>query len=219
MRNNETGELELVLGNRQLLSGFFVVALLFGVAFAMGYIVGRNSTPSQKLQAETAAGGTVAAIPDSRPGPGGAPAAPETANPAAPQTASEGSGTGPADQAGQPAPEAAPTTQPAKDGPAAGPGGAPPTKNPGSNEPAAAETDIVQDPPLGTYWQVTAIAQPQAEVFAKVLRDKGFHVTLTPGTKNLTRVLVGPYSDRETLGRAKSDLESAGFHPVIMKKE
>jgi hypothetical protein len=72
MRNNETGELELVLGNRQLLSGFFVVALLFGVAFAMGYIVGRNSAPSPKLQAETAAGGTVAALPDSRSGPGSA---------------------------------------------------------------------------------------------------------------------------------------------------
>ena len=43
MRNGETGEYELVMGNRQLLSGFFIVALLFGVAFAMGYIVGRNS--------------------------------------------------------------------------------------------------------------------------------------------------------------------------------
>ena len=46
MKNNETGEFELVLGNRQLLSGFFIVVLLFGVAFAMGYIVGRNSAPS-----------------------------------------------------------------------------------------------------------------------------------------------------------------------------
>ncbi|HLY16170.1 MAG TPA: SPOR domain-containing protein [Bryobacteraceae bacterium] len=47
MKNNETGEFELVLGNRQLLSGFFVVVILFAVFFVMGYIVGRNSTPSQ----------------------------------------------------------------------------------------------------------------------------------------------------------------------------
>jgi hypothetical protein len=80
MRNNDTGEMELVLGNRHLLSGFFVVALLFGIAFAMGYIVGRNSAPSPKLQAETAAGGTVAAVPDSRPVSGGAPAAAEQPN-------------------------------------------------------------------------------------------------------------------------------------------
>jgi cell division septation protein DedD len=212
MKNNETGELELVLGNRQLLSGFFVIALLFGVAFAMGYIVGRNSAPSPKLQAETAAGGTVAAVPDARRGAGGTPAASE-----APATATGGAASGstaPAD-ANEPAPaEAAPTTQPARDGPAAGPGASAAAGNQ-----AASESTAVEEPAPGTYWQVTAIAQPQAEVFAKVLRDKGFQVSLTPGTKNLTRVLVGPYPDRESLGRAKSDLESAGFHPVIMKKE
>jgi cell division septation protein DedD len=63
-----------------------------------------------------------------------------------------------------------------------------------------------------------AITQPQAEVFARVLRDKGFRVSLSPGTKNLTRVLVGPYPDRESLGRAESDLEDSGFHPVILKE-
>ena len=37
------GEKELVLGNRQLLSFFFVVVALCGVFFAIGYIIGRNS--------------------------------------------------------------------------------------------------------------------------------------------------------------------------------
>src|SRR5579864_6280465 len=60
MPKNETGEFELVLGNRQLLSGFAVVAILFGVFFAMGYIVGRNSTPSARaadMQASQPAAG------------------------------------------------------------------------------------------------------------------------------------------------------------------
>ena len=43
MRKNEDGEFELVLGNRQLLSVFFIVVVLLGVLFAMGYIVGTNS--------------------------------------------------------------------------------------------------------------------------------------------------------------------------------
>src|SRR3954468_23604648 len=43
MRNNETGEFELIVGNRQLLSGFFIVVLLFAVAFALGYVVGQNT--------------------------------------------------------------------------------------------------------------------------------------------------------------------------------
>ena len=50
MRNNETGEFELVVGNRQLLSGFFIVVLLLAVAFAMGYVVGQNSPHSAKAR-------------------------------------------------------------------------------------------------------------------------------------------------------------------------
>src|SRR3954469_13663876 len=45
MPRNDEGEFELVLGNRQLLSGFFIVVILFGVFFTMGYIVGRHSSP------------------------------------------------------------------------------------------------------------------------------------------------------------------------------
>src|SRR5579875_3583368 len=46
MAKNEDGEFELVLGNRQLLSVFFIVVVLLGVFFTMGYIVGRNSEPA-----------------------------------------------------------------------------------------------------------------------------------------------------------------------------
>ena len=45
MPKNEDGEFELILANRQLLSVFFIVVVLLGVFFTMGYIVGRNSTP------------------------------------------------------------------------------------------------------------------------------------------------------------------------------
>src|SRR5262249_54954879 len=111
MKNNETGEFELVLGNRQLLSGFFIVALLFGVAFAMGYIVGRNSTPSAKMQAET--GGVGAAARE--PGPQAAPAVPAPSSEQAPAPAADTAAT---DQKPDDGP-AQPTTQPAREGPAA----------------------------------------------------------------------------------------------------
>jgi hypothetical protein len=86
-------------------------------------------------------------------------------------------------------------------------------------QPVLAPAAGMKQPQYGIYWQVTAIAQPQAEVFAKVLRDKGFRVSLGPGTKDLTRVLVGPYTDEESLVRAKSDLEGSGFHHFILKRE
>jgi cell division septation protein DedD len=38
------GEKELVLGNKQLVSFFFVVLALCGVFFALGYMIGRNSS-------------------------------------------------------------------------------------------------------------------------------------------------------------------------------
>ena len=192
MKNNETGEFELVLGNRHLLSGFFIVALLFGVAFAMGYIVGRSSTPSSKMQAETAA----ATATDLRP----QPSAPAQAAPA-PQPQEPANADAQPPTADVPA---QPLTQPAKDGPAA----TPPPEVPA---PAAPAEDS------GAYWQVSAVAQNTAEIFAKALRDKGFPVSLSPGPKNLTRVLVGPYPDGQ-LGRAKSELENAGFHPILLKK-
>lgn len=43
MPKTEDGEYELVLGNRQLLSIFFIVVVLLGIGFTLGYILGRNS--------------------------------------------------------------------------------------------------------------------------------------------------------------------------------
>ena len=39
-------EKELVLGNKQLISLFFVIVALCGVFFAMGYMIGRNTSKS-----------------------------------------------------------------------------------------------------------------------------------------------------------------------------
>jgi cell division septation protein DedD len=59
-----------------------------------------------------------------------------------------------------------------------------------------------------------AVGTTDAEAVKQTLKDKGFPVVLTPGPNNLTRVLVGPFADTQTLGRAKTDLENAGVHPV-----
>lgn len=43
MAKNAEGEFEVSLGNKQLLSIFFIVVILLGVFFTMGYLMGRNS--------------------------------------------------------------------------------------------------------------------------------------------------------------------------------
>ena len=51
MFEDQDGEREILLGNKQLLGIFFVLAVLFGVFFTAGYMVGRNG--SAKKSAET----------------------------------------------------------------------------------------------------------------------------------------------------------------------
>ncbi|MBZ5576508.1 MAG: SPOR domain-containing protein [Acidobacteriia bacterium] len=212
MKNNETGEFELVLGNRQLLSGFFIVVLLFGVAFAMGYIVGRNSTPSAKLQAEAASTATAAGK-DARPQPV-TPAQPDQTAPPSdssqPAAADQSPAQPPAETPAPPVPQ--PTTQAAAPPPAQA---APPTPRQAPPAPAGETPSAVAEAPPGSYWQVIATSnRTSAEALSQSLKDKGFPVTLSPGPNNLVRVLVGPYSDTQAMGRAKTRLEDAGFHPV-----
>jgi len=202
MRNNETGEYELVVGNRQLLSGFFIVVLLCAVAFAMGYVVGENSHSAKPV--ETASSGGAAKAVDTRPDaaapdPRDASPAPVTpANPL-PEAAPESKGAAPDNPQ--------PTTRPARDVEPEPPS-APPKRQPVT----APETAP------GQYWQVTAtINRKSAEDLLQSLRDKGFPAILSPGPNNFTRVLVGPYTDTASLGRAKTDLESNGFSQLVRK--
>lgn len=195
----------MVFGNRQLLSGFFIAVLLFAVAFAMGYVVGENSRSARKT--EVAGAGALSPAPvETRPQPASAPP------PSPPAVTS--SQPPAADSTPQP------TTQPSRDVEA------PPTRE---VAPPVRETKPVAavasrpDPPAsapaelapGNYWQVLATAnRDSAQNTLETLKEKGFPVSLGPGPNNLTRVLVGPYRDTTAMGRAKTELESAGFHPV-----
>jgi cell division septation protein DedD len=210
MRNNETGEFELVVGNKQLLSGFFIVVLLFAVAFAMGYVVGQNTQRPAKLASEGAPAGTALnTAADSRPQPASPVSpVPQSSTPPAPD-ASAGHQPSP-DTAAQPATQ--PTTQPAQ--------GSPPASTEKlATAPASTGTVASSELPPGSFWQVLAVKPEVAEAIRQTLKDKGFQVALTPGTNNLTRVLVGPFNDSPSLGRAKTALETAGFQPVRYKRD
>jgi cell division protein FtsN len=205
MSTNDTGEFEVVLGNRQLLSGFFIVALLFGVAFAMGYIVGRNSLPSVKSQAETAAKLPSSGTDARPPAAASAPPVPASDSPAAADSSppADAAAQGAADQSHPDEPQ--PTTQPARDTVVSAPATPPSAPAP------------VNDVSPGSYWQVLAAQQHEADAVMRALVDKGLPASLSPGPNGLTRVLVGPYNDTLSLGRAKSALEDAGFHPILKR--
>ncbi len=200
MARTEDGEFEFVVGNRHLLSAVFVLMVLFGIFFSLGYFVGRSGDgTSAPTQATAAAGGGVRQ-------PQEAPAMPATEAPVAPGEAQVSAPAGGAQTAGpdsgvpQPAPEAAPpAAEPARPAVAAGP-------QPGE-----------------TFLQVAAVKHSEAKVIVDVLKAKGFNALTAPVVVNgvasdsLYRALVGPVKDAGDLARLKSELQAAGFKPYVQK--
>jgi cell division septation protein DedD len=201
MKNSDTGEFELVVGNKQLLSGFFIVVLLFAVAFAMGYVVGQNSPRSAKMAEAGTSSAPMTSTADARPQPASPPpVAASTPSPAASQ---------PTETQPQPSTQPEQPPQAAAEKPASAP----------AEAPLPSGIIAAVDLPPGNFWQVIAVKPEVSEAMRQTLKDKGFQVSLTPGTNNLTRVLVGPFTDTQAMGKAKTELENAGFRPVRYKRD
>ncbi|MCP5119083.1 MAG: hypothetical protein GY953_50415, partial [bacterium] len=159
MSKNDEGEFELVLGNKQLLSVFFIVVVLLGVFFTMGYIVGRNtsdqtqmaSTPSKPLVVEAGA------VPGSTsvPAPKAIPKPPTTASKPKPRVVERAS----AAAAAKPPPPAPKPSRVRKP---------PPVRS----QPTPAATG---QPASGeVYLQVVATSRPEGGVVLDVLKKRGF---------------------------------------------
>jgi cell division septation protein DedD len=192
MRNQETGEFELVVGNRQLLSGFFIVVLLFAVAFTMGYVVGQNSPRSAKA-------GDAAAAPPAFPQetqPQGAPMpAPQAAPAAAPVQQTSGAAAQPVDAPPQP------TTQPAREEATT------PAPQAAAPQPQTAAEAPAEGP--GSFWQVGSWKQEaNAQALYQTLKDGGMPARLQAGTDGLVHVMVGPYRDSRSLREARDVLQT-----------
>jgi cell division protein FtsN len=197
MPKTSDDELELVLGNKQLLSVFFVVVVLLGIFFAMGYIVGRNSaagpapaaTQPPVVEREPAAPPARAAVTqvvpdlDEAPGETGSSAAPREADPA--QTPLAGA---------------------AKPDPAA--------PQAASKAPA-----VPSEPEPGkVYLQVAATTRVEAEALKERLSRNGYSVVLGPVPgQDLLRVLVGPIPDQEALARTRAGLQQMGLKPFTRR--
>jgi hypothetical protein len=192
---NEDGEFELVLVNRQLLSVFFIVVILLGVFFTMGYIVGRNSTPAgPEISSRRADTAPLVVDGPARTGdaaPSQAASAPAAAvspqQPVTPVTTEAQRAT---------APEA--------------------VKEPARTESARREPakSVASDQPVAgqAYLQLAATSQHEADIMVDVLRQQSFkamaaEIPEKPGT---FRVLVGPVTDASA-NKTRADLQAAGF--------
>jgi cell division protein FtsN len=201
MPRTDEGEFELVLGNRQLLSVFFIVVVLLGVFFVMGYILGKNASPSPivdvaaaRKPSDAAAFSEPLVVDRTAEKPSPTPAAPPASEPVE-QPAKEPVAEPVKEPVKEPVREAAkPTPPPPPPVQAAKPAPTGPAKS-------------------GLYLQVAAVGRAEADVVSKVLRAKGFAVDVAPvGDDKTFRVLVGPL-ERDNLGKTRGELTSLGFSP------
>ncbi len=187
MPRNEEGEFELVLGNRQLLSVFFIVVVLLGVFFVMGYILGKNSSPATPEVAS---------------------ARKATDTSPAPSPIIIDKSAGKSSAAGEPVVEKpVPVEKPLAKAPEQKKAEPKPT-------PAASASTKSGEPPKGSlFLQVAAVGRAEADVVAKVLKGKGFDIWIAPTDKDsIFRVLVGPIQKSEQ-GKTRGELDALGFKP------
>ena len=220
MAERDDGEFEIILGNKQLLSVLFMVIVLLGVFFAMGFLAGRST-----------AGGTVVAKNDKSPLPLERPAAAapasqplpwqekKEAKPAAeepappPVKAAEPRQVEPA-KAERPAERKAETKVDTKKAEAK------PEPKKAVAEPARGSA-FVEAPPTGTYLQVAATRRADAESMLGYIGEKtGLrgYVAPSPKSTELFRVLIGPLRSSEDIASGRTKLADMGVKsPYIIK--
>jgi len=229
MAKNEVGEFELVLGNKQLLTVFFIVVTLLGVFFTMGYIVGRNSGGAGSLEAANRKPSVIEA-------PAAAAPLPATSSEPAPAPKTEPKPEEPVATPPAPAPVETKPAAPVKtdadrkreEAEAAA------AKKREDAERKKEEADRKKEEkekkkrekaeapapahstggaPSGTYLQLAAVPRAEADLLISVLQKKGFMAAMGPGPEgsNLFRVLVGPLSGPESISRTRLSLDEKGM--------
>jgi len=213
---------ELVLGNKQLLAIFFVAALLCGVFFAVGYVVGGNSAKS--AGSVVADSSTATPVEGKRDEPSGV--APVSDPVAATNSAgaSDTAGSIP-DSKMSDNPAATGSTPPVSNTAQAAPAPAPPPQSAPAAKtapaPAASAPMALSIPQSGaSYVQVAAQTRPAADTVASSLRERGWPTILAESSKaDRVEILVGPYRDGVALADAKRKLIDLGFSQAFVHKQ
>jgi hypothetical protein len=189
------GESEILLGNKQLLAVFAVVALLLAVAFTGGYMLGKNS--SEKKAVSTGADTQTAAQ-----------AANDGSSALTPRSVSPDDTPSAAEKADSSAPSA--TKEDFKK----------PAAEPDSEPVLGSRTPPQRTPRPGeTFVQVVALTRSQAAATADVLRKQHFPALIAakPGSTTIYRVLVGPTKDAGDITAKRDALRKIGFRDVIVQ--
>ena len=214
MLRTDENETEILLGNKQLLGIFLVVAVLLGIAFTGGYMAGRGSAKKTSL-AELPVAGTA----HSETGTGGQTRtiSPDATSPEPLQTPDGGS---PETAAGRNQHFEQPLGSPRHNAPKAQPVKESKPETAGGETASASSIEGYTPHSGSQYLQVVAVGRDEAEAVADVLHKKGFraHAVPKPGNNKLYRVIIGPIRDAGDLRSTRDALHNTGFREVIVQR-
>lgn len=231
MPRNEDGEFELILGNKQLLSVFFIVVTLLAVFFAMGFIMGRSvnpvteahkvdNGPSDKpivVDAKPSASSGLTA--STRPVEIKSPIPAEITKPEPKPEVKTHTPEPPAKKQPEPEPKKAEAKKETKAERIERIAEAKAEAKKEAKKPVAAAAGDGK-PGSGTYLQVSAVGKAESELVSEVLNKKGFRTAVehvVKDGKDLYRVLVGPVKPGTDQSKTTDELRAAGFKPFPKK--
>ncbi|MGC4052194.1 MAG: SPOR domain-containing protein [Paludibaculum sp.] len=217
MAARDDGEFELILGNKQLLSVLFIVIVLLGVFFTMGFLAGRSTGAGTTVAQNKQADKPPLSVDAPNPQKDTIPTATE------PDTAEK-----PVEKQAEPPVERTPEPVPQKQ---VEPPPAPKKetlkkesarKEAPKPEPVrAAQGGYTQTPPGGTYLQAAATRRAEAEsMLGAIVGKTGLrgYVTPSPKSSELFRVIIGPLGSNESVANARVKLIELGVKsPYVVK--
>lgn len=204
-------EFELILGNKQLLSLFFVIVAFFAAFFSVGYVVGYGHGE----QTRAAATDQPIGLPER---PLTASAARSAPPPPPPPTriakpVEEKPTPTPQSAAKEPKPKPTPTAATAPSKPA-------PKADPPKPTPKAAPPPTAKPVVSGAAYQVQVAAlrvAKDASLLAEKLKAKGYPAAVSDKGDGFVRVVVGPFASAEMAKDYRSRLNKDGFDTMIRK--
>ena len=229
MARNEEGEFELVLGNKQLLSVFFILVVLLGVFFTMGYIVGRNNPSNEAVNLAVARkpADMAGVRPKEVDAQGQQMSEPKVVESPRPEPKKQ-----------EPSKVEPPKAEPVKVEPPKPAPVKPEEKKAEAKKqeekkevpkpkevppppPVKAAAGGVSKPVPGSYLQVAAIDMKGATIMVDSLRKKSFSAMVMEGPSDkpeIFRVVVGPFATAEEMARTRTRLEEIGMKGAMSKK-
>jgi cell division septation protein DedD len=209
---------DFVLESRHLVGLFFLLVVIFGVVFTLGYLLGRSQSDSGLRaavgKAPAADPATGATAPKSKDNSDGGQAAPQQTgsdwdfyHSAEPKTTE--------DHLQPPTKTVAPMQPAAK--PASKIEAVPPKSLKPQTQTSSANGQLI---PKGAIMLQVAALQTESDALAlaQALQQKKFAAfVITPGADKYYRVQVGPYADAKSAAAARSDLEAKGFKSIVKR--